>query len=121
MNIPTKPKNILSIQSHVVYGYVGNKAAVYPLQNMNFDVWPINTVQFSNHTGYQKWQGQIFNKQNIVDLVEGLFALGVEKQCQAILTGYMGSLYICEAVLEIVARFKRTNPDILYLCDPVMG
>ncbi|MBS2993979.1 pyridoxal kinase ['Santalum album' aster yellows phytoplasma] len=121
MNIPTKPKSILSIQSHVVYGYVGNKAAVYPLQNMNFDVWPINTVQFSNHTGYQKWQGQIFNKQNIVDLVEGLFALGVEKQCQAILTGYMGSLDICEAVLEIVARFKRTNPDILYLCDPVMG
>ncbi|MGL9687978.1 MAG: pyridoxal kinase [Candidatus Phytoplasma sp. TWB_XP] len=74
-----------------------------------------------NHTGYQKWQGQIFNKQNIVDLAEGLFALGVEKQCQAILTGYMGSLDICEAVLEIVARFKRKNPDILYLCDPVMG
>jgi pyridoxine kinase len=114
-------KSILSIQSHVTYGYVGNKAAVYPLQAMGFDVWPINTVQFSNHTGYGKWQGEIFSKQHILNLVDGIFDIGQAHKCAAILTGYMGSREICEAVKEIVAKFKAINHNFLYLCDPVIG
>lgn len=114
-------KCILSIQSHVTYGYVGNKAAVYPLQAMGFDVWPINTVQFSNHTGYGKWKGEILSKKQIVDLVDGIFDIEQAHKCTAILTGYMGSKELCEVVKQIVAKFKSINKEILYLCDPVIG
>ena len=113
--------SILSIQSHVAYGYVGNKAAVYPLQAMGYDVWPVNTVQFSNHTGYGHWQGDIFSKEHIHQVILGLEALNLVASCQAILSGYMGSEAICEEVASIVKRFKAQNPAILYLCDPVIG
>jgi pyridoxine kinase len=113
--------SILSIQSHVVYGYVGNKAATYPLQSMGFDVWPINTVQFSNHTGYRKWQGKIFSAEQIIKLVDGIFDIGQQHKCKAILSGYMGSSEICNAVSQIVQKFKNFNKNIIYLCDPVIG
>jgi len=113
--------SILSIQSHVAYGYVGNKAATYPLQAMGYDVWPLHTVQFSNHTGYGTWQGEIFSGAQILNVVQGLEAIGVTAQCRAILSGYMGSREICEAVASIARKFKANNPDVLYLCDPVIG
>lgn len=113
--------NILSIQSHVTYGYVGNKAAVYPLQNMGYDVWPINTVQFSNHTGYGKWQGEIFTAQHIQNIINGLEEIGVLKKCQAVLSGYMGSNEICNEVADTVTKLKKINSNLLYLCDPVIG
>jgi pyridoxine kinase len=112
---------ILSIQSHVAYGYVGNKAAVYPLQSMGYDVWPVNTVQFSNHTGYGQWQGEIFSKEHIHQVILGLEALNLIPSCQAILSGYMGSEEICHEVAATVKRFKTHNPALLYLCDPVIG
>lgn len=112
---------ILSIQSWVNYGYVGNKAAVYPLQCLGFDVWPINTVQFSNHTGYGFWQGQVFHPDHIQDLLMGIKKLGVIPQCQAILTGYLGDSTIGEIIRQTVLEFKEINPDLVYLCDPVMG
>ena len=112
---------ILSIQSHVVYGYVGNKAATYPLQSMGYDVWPVNTVQFSNHTGYGKFQGDIFSREHIKNIITGLENIGVVNQCQAILSGYMGSEDTCLEVMETVKKFKAQNSKIIYLCDPVMG
>ncbi|MDD3182489.1 MAG: pyridoxal kinase [Alphaproteobacteria bacterium] len=112
---------ILSIQSHVAYGYVGNKAAVYPLQSMGYDVWPVHTVQFSNHTGYGKWTGEIFSAEHVREVVRGIEALGKASECRAILSGYMGSREICEAVAEITRHFKTINPGLLYLCDPVIG
>lgn len=114
-------QSILSIQSHVVYGYVGNKAAVYPLQYMGYDVWPINTVQFSNHTGYGKFQGEIFTAEHILQLAQGIIDIGQAHKCRAILSGYMGSSAICEAVQTIAQQFKAYNADLLYLCDPVIG
>jgi len=114
-------KAILSIQSHVAYGYVGNKAATFPLQSMGFDVWPVNTVQFSNHTGYGKWRGEIFTSEHIRDVINGIEELDVLDQCSAILSGYMGSSEICHEVLATVQRLKNSNPSILYLCDPVIG
>lgn len=114
-------KGILSIQSHVAYGYVGNKAAVYPLQSMGYDVWPVNTVQFSNHTGYGKWQGDVFSREHVKSIIQGIEELGVVNQCAGILSGYMGSSEICEEVYETVKRFKAINPNIIYLCDPVIG
>jgi pyridoxine kinase len=112
---------ILSIQSHVSYGYVGNKAAVFPLQSIGFDVSPINTVQFSNHTGYGKWQGNIFSADHIMNIAEGIEDIGQANKCEAILSGYMGSREICEVVQKIVKRYRAINPNLLYLCDPVMG
>lgn len=114
-------KSILSIQSHVAYGYVGNKAAVYPLQSMGYDVWPVNTVQFSNHTGYGKWKGDVFSREHIKNVIKGIEELGVIDQCHGILSGYMGSAEICEEVYETVKRFKAINPKLIYLCDPVIG
>ncbi len=113
--------SILSIQSHVAYGYVGNKAAVFPLQSMGYDVWPVNTVQFSNQTGYGKWQGEIFSREHIRSVVNGILDLGVMNQCEAILSGYMGSREICHEVQDIVKSLKAKNPNLLYLCDPVIG
>ena len=113
--------SILSIQSHVTYGYVGNKAAVYPLQAMGYDVWPLNTVQFSNHTGYGAWQGEVHSAETLGKIIEGLETLGLVKQCRAILSGYMGSADICTLVQETAHHFKSQNQDLIYLCDPVIG
>lgn len=107
---------ILSIQSHVVYGYVGNKAATYPLQSMGYDVCPINTVQFSNHTGYGKWKGEIFSPQHIRSIIEGLIDLKVTSRFKALISGYLGNDEIGEVILETAESLK-----LPYLCDPVMG
>ena len=113
--------NILSIQSHVSYGYVGNKAATFPLQSMGFEVWPVNTVQFSNHTGYGHWQGDIFSAEHIRAVIQGLVTLGLAKQCQAILSGYIGDKAIGKVIIESVQQFRQFNPELIYLCDPVMA
>jgi pyridoxine kinase len=113
--------NLLSIQSHVAYGHVGNSAAVFPLQRMGVEVWPIHTVQFSNHTGYGQWQGRVFDADLIRELVAGLEARGVLGECDGMLSGYIGSADIGAAVLDAVATVKRANPAARYCCDPVIG
>ena len=113
--------NILSIQSHVAYGHVGNAAAVFPMQRLGVEVWPIHTVQFSNHTGYGAWTGRVFDGATIAELVEGIAARGVLAQCDGVLSGYMGSAEIGAAILAAVARVREANPGALYCCDPVIG
>lgn len=113
--------NILSIQSHVAYGHVGNAAAVFPLQRIGVEVWPVNTVQFSNHTGYGAWTGEVFGADHIRDVVKGIEDRGVFSSCDGVLSGYMGSAEIGEAILDAVARVKRANPAARYCCDPVIG
>ncbi len=112
---------ILSIQSHVAFGYVGNKAAVYPLQSMGYDVWPVNTVQFSSHTGYKDWRGDVFSREHINSVIKGIESIGAIGKCEAIISGYMGSEDICLEVMDTVKRFKAQNYKTFYLCDPVMG
>jgi len=113
--------NILSIQSWVAYGHVGNAAAAFPLQRLGAEVWAVNTVQFSNHTGYGTWTGTVFTGEQIAELVDGIEARGVLPTCDAVLSGYMGSAGIGEAILSTVARAKRANAAALYCCDPVIG
>lgn len=113
--------NILSIQSHVCYGCVGNKAAVYPLQSMGFDVWPIHTVQFSNHTGHGTWKGQVHTAAHVQEVIDGLRELHVLNQCQAVLSGYLGDSEVGDVIVSTVQDLKKENPNIVYLCDPVMG
>jgi len=113
--------NILSIQSHVPNGHVGNSAAVFPLQRMGVEVWPIYTVQFSNHTGYGKWQGRVFDARLIRELVGGIAQRGALGECDGVLSGYMGGADIGAAILDAVAAVKRANPSARYACDPVIG
>ncbi|MFY9815790.1 MAG: pyridoxal kinase PdxY [Pseudolabrys sp.] len=113
--------NILSIQSHVAYGHVGNAAATFPLQRMGVEVLPIHTVQFSNHTGYGSWKGRVFDAGMISELVEGIEQRGVLGECDGILSGYMGSADIGAAILDAVTAVKRANPAARYCCDPVIG
>ncbi|MGR5193437.1 pyridoxal kinase PdxY [Vibrio rotiferianus] len=115
-------QGILSIQSHVSFGHAGNSSAVFPMQRMGFEVWPIHTVQFSNHTQYQEgWTGRAFSADDINELVRGLGNIGALEKCEAVLTGYQGSAEQCLAVAETVAKVKQANPEALYVCDPVMG
>jgi len=113
--------NLLSIQSHVAYGHVGNSAALFPLQRLGVEVWPIHTVQFSNHTGYGQWRGRVFEADMIRELVQGIGERGVLGACDGVLSGYLGSAEIGEAILEAVAHVKRANPAARYCCDPVIG
>jgi pyridoxine kinase len=113
--------NLISIQSHVAYGHVGNSAAVFPLQRMGVEVWPIHTVQFSNHTGYGEAKGQVFDAKLIRDVVAGIEARGVLGECDGVLSGYMGDAEIGDAILDCVATARRANPSAHYCCDPVIG
>lgn len=112
---------ILSIQSHVAYGHVGNSAAVFPLQRAGHEVWPIHTVNFSNHTGYGDWGGLMISAADVTAQVDGVERRGVFPHIDAILSGYQGGPDIASAIIYAVTRVKAENPQALYACDPVMG
>lgn len=111
-------KRVLSIQSHVAHGYVGNRAAVFPLQRLGVEVIAINTVQFSNHTGYGDWEGEVFTADHIAGILDGLERRGVLAGVDALLTGYLGDSTIGEVILGVKSRLPASA---LWLCDPVMG
>jgi pyridoxine kinase len=112
---------ILSIQSHVVYGHVGNAAAVFPLQRLGREVWPLMTVQYSSHVGYAGWRGRAFDAAMIDECVAGLEAIDVLPRCAGLLTGYLGKAEIGEAALRALARIRAVNGAAAYACDPVIG
>ncbi|KAK9683140.1 hypothetical protein RND81_10G119200 [Saponaria officinalis] len=118
--LPSDTGRVLSIQSHTVQGYVGNKSAVFPLQLLGFDVDPINSVQFSNHTGYPSFKGQVLNGRELWDIIEGLEANNLLFYTH-LLTGYIGSVSFLNTVLEVVSKLRSVNPGLVYVCDPVMG
>jgi len=113
--------NILSIQSWVAYGHVGNASAVFPMQRLGCNVWAIHTVQFSNHTGYGAWKGRVFDGPMIDELVEGIAERGVLPSCDGVISGYMGSADIGNAILAAVAKVRTANPAATFCCDPVIG
>jgi pyridoxine kinase len=112
---------ILSIQSHVAYGHVGNSAAVFPLQRLGHEVWPVLTVNFSNHTGYGAWRGPLIDPADVTDVITGIEERGALAGCDAVLSGYQGSPAIADVVVDAVQRVKAANPSATYTCDPVMG
>jgi pyridoxine kinase len=112
---------VLSVQSHVVYGHVGNSSAVFPLQRLGIEVWPVHTVQFSNHTGYGQWRGRVFDAVAIEQVVQGIAERGVLGTCDAVLSGYLGSVGTGHAVVSTVAKVREANPAAVYCCDPVIG
>ncbi|KAG6607001.1 Pyridoxal kinase, partial [Cucurbita argyrosperma subsp. sororia] len=118
--LPSATGRVLSIQSHTVQGYVGNKSAVFPLQLLGYDVDPINSVQFSNHTGYPTFKGQVLNGGQLWDLIEGLEENELLYYTH-LLTGYIGSVSFLNTVLKVVEKLRSVNPKLTYVCDPVMG
>jgi pyridoxine kinase len=112
---------VLSIQSHVVFGYAGNTAAVFPLQRLGREVWAINTVEFSNHTGYGAWRGKALGAELAGDLVTGLQERSVLNRCEAVLSGYLGGADVGGAIIDAVKKVRRESENALYCCDPVMG
>ncbi|MCW2781414.1 MAG: pyridoxal kinase [Marmoricola sp.] len=112
---------ILSVQSSVAYGHVGNSAAVFPLQRLGIEVWPVNTVQFSNHTGYGAWRGPLLSAAEVRDVITGIEERGVLGELDAVLSGYQGAEDVGQVILDAVAKVRSLNPDVVYCCDPVMG
>ncbi|PJJ72326.1 pyridoxine kinase [Diaminobutyricimonas aerilata] len=112
---------ILSIQSAVAYGHVGNSAAVFPLQRIGVEVLPVYTVNFSNHTGYGAWRGPLISPDDVRDVITGIEERGVLGQIDVVLSGYQGGEGIGDVIIDAVARVKAANPDAVYACDPVMG
>jgi pyridoxine kinase len=113
--------SILSIQSSVAYGHVGNSAAVFPLQRLGVEVWPVITVHFSNHTGYGQWRGPLLAADDLREVLTGIEERGVLGRCDAVLSGYQGAEDVGAVVLDAVQRVKAANADAVYCCDPVMG
>lgn len=113
--------NILSIQSHVAYGHVGNSAAVFPLQRLGVEVWPVHTVQFSNHPAYGDFTGEVFDARLVRSIVAGIDQRGVLGECDGVLSGYIGSPEIGAAIVDAVTLVKAANPAASYCCDPVIG
>jgi len=112
---------ILSIQSAVAYGHVGNSAAVFPLQRIGVEVLPVYTVNFSNHTGYGAWRGPLIAPEDVREVIAGIEDRGVFPQIDVILSGYQGGEGIADVILDAVTRVKAANPSAVYACDPVMG
>ncbi|HJV13802.1 MAG TPA: pyridoxal kinase PdxY [Propionibacteriaceae bacterium] len=114
-------RTILSIQSSVAYGHVGNSAVTFPLMRMGVEVWPVITVHFSNHTGYDSWRGPLLRASDLSDVVRGIDERGVLDEVDAVLSGYQGGEDIGAMILEAVALVKQRNPAAVYCCDPVLG
>jgi pyridoxine kinase len=112
---------IMSIQSSVAYGHVGNSAAVFPLQRLGHEVWPVLTVHFSNHTGYGEWRGPLLDPADVREVIAGIGDRGVLGQCDAVLSGYQGDPAVGAVVLEALELVRAANPAAVYCCDPVMG
>jgi pyridoxine kinase len=112
---------ILSIQSAVAFGHVGNSAAVFPLQRIGVEVLPVYTVNFSNHTGYGAWRGPLISPDDVREVLLGIEERGVLPQIDVVLSGYQGGEGIADVILETVKRVKAANPAAVYSCDPVMG
>ncbi|MEV0940937.1 pyridoxal kinase PdxY [Micromonospora wenchangensis] len=112
---------ILSIQSSVAYGHVGNSAAVFPLQRLGHEVWPVLTVHFSNHTGYGAWRGPLLAPADVAEVIEGIADRGVLGTADAVLSGYQGDPAMGAVILAAADRVRAANPDAVYCCDPVMG
>ena len=115
------PPVILSIQSSVAYGHVGNSAATFPLMRMGVEVWPVLTVHFSNHTGYPGWRGPLLAATEVAEVIRGIAERGVLGQVTAVLSGYQGDPAVGQVILDTVAAVRRANPGAIYCCDPVMG
>ncbi len=113
--------SVLTIQSSVAYGYVGNAAAVPVLQRLGVDAWPVDTAVLSNHTAHPGATGGAVEPAAVAAIVEGLAELGALGALDGVLSGYLGRPGMAAVVADAVARARAANADLVYLCDPAVG
>ena len=113
--------SVISIQSQVAFGHVGNSAAVFPMQMHGIDVIAVPTTLLSNRPGYPTIRGRVLDAPLVADLLLGVEERGALDTCQMILSGYLGSAEIAAVVADFVARAKARHPKLIYCCDPVLG
>ncbi len=113
--------NVLSVQSSVAYGHVGNAAATFPLQRLGHEVWPVDTVNYSNHPGYGSYRGGIYRASDIAETLREIEQRGAFDRCHAVLSGFLGARDIGRVILDAVDRIKQINPKAVYVLDPVIG
>jgi pyridoxine kinase len=118
---PAHSMTVISIQSQVAYGHVGNSAAVFPMQMHGIDVIAVPTTLLSNRPGYPTIRGRVLDAQVVADLLLGVEERGAVETCRMILSGYLGSAEIAAVVADFIARAKARNPTLTYCCDPVLG
>ena len=118
---PAHGITVISIQSQVAYGHVGNSAAVFPMQMHGIDVIAVPTTLLSNRPGYPTVRGRVLDAQLVADLLLGVEERGAVDTCRMILSGYLGSPEIAALVADFVQRARTRNPALLYACDPVLG
>src|SRR5712691_10542060 len=104
LSVVASAVNLLSINSHVAYGHVGNAAAVFALQRLGCEVWPVHTALFSNHAGHGSFRGEMVEASAVGDLVRGIEERGVLARCDGVLSGYLGRTETGEAILEAFAK-----------------
>ena len=114
-------KAVLSIQSEVAYGHVGHSAAVFPLQRLGFDVWPIHTVQLGHHPGYGRFRGHLVEPERVAVILEAVLETAPLDRCAALLVGYLGGSEIGDIVVQAMDRLKAVQPGLTILLDPVIG
>ncbi|QLL31090.1 hypothetical protein HG536_0A09070 [Torulaspora globosa] len=116
-----RTRRVLSVQSHVIHGYVGNKAATFPLQYRGWDVDGLNTVQFSNHPGYGRFTGFRSQPNEIYEIMQKGLLEGLQMEYDAILTGYLPSVESLQITAKVVGALCRREPHINWILDPVLG
>ena len=112
---------IMSIQSSVAYGHVGNSAAAFTLMRMGVETYPVFTVHYSNTTSYGSWKGPVLSAADVMDVVTGIDERGALAEVDGVLSGFQGSEDMGNTILSAVALTKARNPKAVYCCDPVMG
>jgi len=112
---------VLSIQSEVAYGHVGNSAAVLPLQRLGFEVWPVNTVQLGHHPGYGRFRGYHVEVERLSVVLDALIDQAPLKSCIGMISGYLGDGRIADPVLRALDAVCAKRPDLVFLLDPVIG
>src|SRR5215471_43578 len=98
--------NVISIQSQVAFGHVGNSAAVLPLQMHGIDVIAVPTTLLSNRPGYATLRGRVLDAELVADLLRGVEERGAVDEASMILSGYLGSAELATVVADFVERAK---------------
>lgn len=116
-----KPSAVIVISSHVVRGSVGNRAAVFALETLGFPVWALPTIVLPWHPGHGRSTRMVFPEDEFDRVINDLIAAPWIGEVGAVLTGYFGHPGQPKAVGRLIRALRQKNPDVMYVCDPVMG
>lgn len=116
-----KNKKTIVIHSKVAYGYVGSNTTSLVLQLAGLDVIAVPTVILSNRYGLPTVGGGLIPADLFQEILDGILALNILDEVSTIVTGYIGSATLVEITAQFIVKIKESHPEIVYLCDPVMG